>query len=311
MVLFSTNDRCRTEKHGRHHVQINDAEGMQTNGRPLARLVQWMIDPNLGLDTKPTTTSARARAAILLPRRLHKVAHHELSRSIGTLPHRSTAGVVAHRPRNGFDWRLIQLYQSNMDLARDNVRQARIARAVLTMIADDVRGVLRPMENDDQALLEEFLASSMSVGSGSGMAIGGTAGPGGGGGGGAGQQNGPPAGSGPSAGGQTGGASAGAGAGSSGNSSGRNPSSGSNAGQGGGSTGASARSANIQRCVGSKRFDQPSGNGRFHQRNRFKPAPQLESMEPAVLSRSTSLVRPVPMSISGTSTIRLAAKSVT
>lgn len=74
---------------------------------------------------------------------------------------------------------LIQLYQGNMDIAKDNVRQARVARAVLTMIADDIRGVLRPMQFDDQATLEEFLAGSISTGSGSGISLGGSQGGGG------------------------------------------------------------------------------------------------------------------------------------
>lgn len=41
-------------------IEVNDSEGMQANARPLARLVQWIIDPNLGLDTKSTTTSGTA-----------------------------------------------------------------------------------------------------------------------------------------------------------------------------------------------------------------------------------------------------------
>lgn len=55
---------------------------------------------------------------------------------------------------------LIQIYQGHLEIARDNVRQARLARAVLTMIADDVRGVLRQQTNDDAATLEKFLTSN-------------------------------------------------------------------------------------------------------------------------------------------------------
>jgi hypothetical protein len=55
---------------------------------------------------------------------------------------------------------LIQIYQGHLEIARDNVRQARLARAVLTMISDDIRGVLRQQTNDDAATLEKFLTSS-------------------------------------------------------------------------------------------------------------------------------------------------------
>ncbi len=55
---------------------------------------------------------------------------------------------------------LIQFYQGHLEIARDNVRQARLARAVLTMIADDIRGVLRQQTNDDAATLEKFLTSN-------------------------------------------------------------------------------------------------------------------------------------------------------
>lgn len=55
---------------------------------------------------------------------------------------------------------LIQLYQGHLEIARDNVRQARLARAVLTMIADDIRGTLRMQSNDDAKTLEKFLTSS-------------------------------------------------------------------------------------------------------------------------------------------------------
>lgn len=37
-------------------IQVNDELAMKESQRPLSRLVQWIIDPSLGLDTKPTTT---------------------------------------------------------------------------------------------------------------------------------------------------------------------------------------------------------------------------------------------------------------
>jgi len=35
-------------------VSISDAESIKQNGKPLARLVQWIVDPSLNLDKKPT-----------------------------------------------------------------------------------------------------------------------------------------------------------------------------------------------------------------------------------------------------------------
>ncbi len=55
---------------------------------------------------------------------------------------------------------LIQIYQGQLEQAKDNVRQTRLARAVLTMIADDIRGVLRDYQNDDAKTLEQFLTAS-------------------------------------------------------------------------------------------------------------------------------------------------------
>ncbi len=76
---------------------------------------------------------------------------------------------------------LIQIYQGHLEIARDNVRQARLARAVLTMIADDVRGVLRQQSNDDAETLEKFLTSN-AASSAAGAASGGGKSTGGGGG---------------------------------------------------------------------------------------------------------------------------------
>jgi general secretion pathway protein I len=36
-------------------INVTDEIGMNESARPLSRLVQWIIDPNLGLDTKPAT----------------------------------------------------------------------------------------------------------------------------------------------------------------------------------------------------------------------------------------------------------------
>ena len=37
-------------------IQVNDDLAMKESQRPLSRLVQWIIDPSLGLDTKPAAT---------------------------------------------------------------------------------------------------------------------------------------------------------------------------------------------------------------------------------------------------------------
>ena len=46
-------------------IQVNDELAMAESQRPLSRLVQWIIDPSLGLDTKPdpTTTDSATGAA--------------------------------------------------------------------------------------------------------------------------------------------------------------------------------------------------------------------------------------------------------
>jgi hypothetical protein len=58
---------------------------------------------------------------------------------------------------------LIAIYQGSLDIGRDNIRQARIARAILGMIADDLRGVIRNSQQDDAASLKEFLSSTSST----------------------------------------------------------------------------------------------------------------------------------------------------
>ena len=44
-------------------IQVNDELGMTESQRPLTRLVQWIIDPSLNLDTKPTTTDSGTSAS--------------------------------------------------------------------------------------------------------------------------------------------------------------------------------------------------------------------------------------------------------
>ena len=61
---------------------------------------------------------------------------------------------------------LASLYEGSLDVGRDNVRQARIARAVLGMIADDLRSAIRNRQQDDGATLKAFLSSSSATGGG-------------------------------------------------------------------------------------------------------------------------------------------------
>jgi type II secretory pathway pseudopilin PulG len=63
---------------------------------------------------------------------------------------------------------LIQIYQGQLEIAKDNVRQTRVARAILSMMADDIRSVLRDYQNDDAKTLEAFLTASASSKAGSG-----------------------------------------------------------------------------------------------------------------------------------------------
>lgn len=44
-------------------IQVNDELAMTESQRPLSRLVQWIIDPSLGLDTKPDTTTTDPAAS--------------------------------------------------------------------------------------------------------------------------------------------------------------------------------------------------------------------------------------------------------
>lgn len=71
---------------------------------------------------------------------------------------------------------LMAIYEGNLDIGRDNVRQSRIARAVLAMIADDLRGVIRNSQQDDAASLKKFLSSTSATG-GMGGQTGASAGP--------------------------------------------------------------------------------------------------------------------------------------
>jgi len=41
-------------------VSISDAQGIRQNNPPLARLVQWIVDPSLGLDAKTTAGSTES-----------------------------------------------------------------------------------------------------------------------------------------------------------------------------------------------------------------------------------------------------------
>jgi hypothetical protein len=70
---------------------------------------------------------------------------------------------------------LIQIYQGQLEVAKDNIRQTRVARAILTMMADDIRSVLRDYQNDDAKTLEAFLTASAagSAGQSAGGAAGG------------------------------------------------------------------------------------------------------------------------------------------
>ena len=92
---------------------------------------------------------------------------------------------------------LIQLYLTNQETGRDSVRQAQMARAILNMIAEDVRTTVRYQAFDTSGLQE--LLSSDSGGGASG----------GGGGGGAPSSGGSSGGGGATGGGSTGGAASG------------------------------------------------------------------------------------------------------
>ncbi len=77
---------------------------------------------------------------------------------------------------------LIQLYLLNENRGRENVRQAQVARAVLSMIAEDIRTTVRYQPFDTSGLQQMLSGSAASMmGIPSGMAGGGTSGAGGGG----------------------------------------------------------------------------------------------------------------------------------
>jgi prepilin-type N-terminal cleavage/methylation domain-containing protein len=64
---------------------------------------------------------------------------------------------------------LIQIYLINQEKGQDSVRQAQLARAILNMISEDVRTVVRP-QTFDASGLEELLSTDTGSGGGSGGA---------------------------------------------------------------------------------------------------------------------------------------------
>jgi type II secretory pathway pseudopilin PulG len=64
---------------------------------------------------------------------------------------------------------LVQVYMTNQNLGRDRVRQTQLARALLNMIADDIRTVVRH-QTFDSAGLSELLSGGQSGGGGAGGA---------------------------------------------------------------------------------------------------------------------------------------------
>ena len=77
---------------------------------------------------------------------------------------------------------LVQLYLLNENRGRENVRQAQVARAVLSMIAEDIRTTVRYQPFDTSGLQQMLSGSAASMmGMPGGMAGGGTSGAGGGG----------------------------------------------------------------------------------------------------------------------------------
>ena len=124
---------------------------------------------------------------------------------------------------------LIQLYLVNQETGRDSVRQAQMARAILNMIAEDVRTTVRYQKFDTSGLMQLL---SPDTGSGGGGASGGGAPSGG-------ASGGAPSGGAPSGGGSGGSGSGGGGA-PAGGASGGAPSAGSS---GGGASGSGASGA--------------------------------------------------------------------
>lgn len=104
---------------------------------------------------------------------------------------------------------LIQLYLVNQETGRDSVRQAQMARAILNMIAEDVRTTVRYQKFDTSGLVQ--LLSTDTGSSGGGASGGGGSGGGGSGGGGA--SGGGASGGGAPSGGASGGGASGGGAG--------------------------------------------------------------------------------------------------
>jgi hypothetical protein len=64
---------------------------------------------------------------------------------------------------------LVQVYLTNQNIGRDRVKQTQIARALLNMIADDIRTVVRN-QSFDTAGLSELLSGGQSSGGGAGGA---------------------------------------------------------------------------------------------------------------------------------------------
>ncbi len=69
---------------------------------------------------------------------------------------------------------LMQMYVVQTEGSRERIQQAQVARSILTMIADDVRGVVRYQMFDDSTL-KQILSSGSSGGGGAGMGGGGGA----------------------------------------------------------------------------------------------------------------------------------------
>ncbi len=106
---------------------------------------------------------------------------------------------------------LVQLYLINQETGRDSVRQAQMARAILNMIAEDVRTTVRYQKFDTSGLVQLL---STDTGSGGGASGGGASGGGASGGGasGGGAPSGGSSGGGSSGGGSSGGGASGGGA---------------------------------------------------------------------------------------------------
>lgn len=74
---------------------------------------------------------------------------------------------------------LVQVYLTNQNIGRDRVKQTQLARALLNMIADDIRTVVRNQSFDTAGLSELLSGGQQSGGGGAaggGVAVGGAAG---------------------------------------------------------------------------------------------------------------------------------------